>query len=147
MPVTGRYNLVKIGDIYLTDTGLVDGKPCKVEVSGVDQLKGAFSGVTVRSASNAPYTFIMNNTLKGSLLVLSPFVIMDTVLDDLEDAFDVATLAGDTLPLILEGDTGTFNLEVTGYYADGVKPIQFTGEFNRGRIYGVKINLVVAGLT
>jgi len=145
MPVTGRYNLIKIGDIWLTDTGTDIGKPCKVEIEGIDRLKGAYSGVTVRSAANTPYTFIMNNTLKGSLLVVSPLVIMDTVLDDLEDAFDAAVLAGDTLEMSIEGDTGTFTLEVTGFYSDGVKPIQLTGEFNNGRIYGCKINVVVAG--
>ncbi len=145
MPVTGRYNLVKIGDIWLTNDGLETGKPCKVEITGIDQLRGAYTGVTVRSAANTPYTFIMNNTLKGVQLVISPLVIMDTVLDDLEDAFDAAALAGDTLEMSIEGDTGTYTLEVTGFYSDGVKPVQFTGEFNNGRIFGSKINVIVAG--
>jgi hypothetical protein len=140
--------LVSLNDeLYFTDDGTETGAPCRVPVEGVDQLRGGFTGATIRSAANTPYTFVNANTKKGTLLQLKPVVITSDVIDSLETLLDTATAAGETINLKLtDGTPGDFDLEVTGYYAEGVRPISFSTDFVDDFMYGAVISLVVAGV-
>ncbi len=147
MPTSGQYNLISLDTIYLTSDGTETGIPCKVEFPNGDQLRGSLEGATILSANKTPYTFVIPKLKKGVYLPMKILQLMGTQVDDLEELFDTKTLAGETISMVVEGDTGDYALEVTGYYAEGIRPIQFSGKFNRDRIYDVTLNVVVAGET
>lgn len=147
MPVTGQFNLISLDTIYLTTDGTEDGVPCKLDFPNGSLLSGTYQGATIKSANDTPYTFLMPHRRKGTILPIKVYQVMGDVLEAVSDLFDAAALAGDTIPMTVVGDTGDYNLEVTGYYADGIRPVQFPGKFNKDRIYDVTLNVVVAGDT
>lgn len=104
----GRYNLVQIGTVYLTDTGLVGGTPCRVRVGGLPLLSLSHTGVTRPQASGRPITQLA--TIKG--LPVSVTVewqakaVHEAILAEFQDSIDGNT----DFDLVITGDTGDFNL-------------------------------------
>lgn len=136
-----RYNLVKIGSIYLTDNGLVTGKPCKLEVPGLSRLKLTITGTTRYAADGTPYQYSMPNAGKGVQIQIRPFVIMKSVFDDVIEAMSDALEANSTINITVEGDTGDFDLDCIPLLPNGV---EFPGAFTNERITGVSFNFVVS---
>lgn len=135
------YNRVKIGDVFLTDDGLITGMPCRCEVAGVDRLKLTKTGTVRLAADGTPYPYTMPNLGKGSPLQIRPFMITKAVFDDVVDEINDALDANATINITLEGDTGDFDLECYPTVPNGV---EFPGTFSDERIDGVTFNFVIA---
>lgn len=136
------YNRVKIGSVYLTDTGLVDGLPCRVEVQGLQFLQTAKKGAIVKSANGTPYKFLIDNTGEGVELRFQIMVINTTTLDALKTVIDTAEAGALTVNTTIEGDLGDFDLECI----PGQVPLEPSGRFSDGRIFDVAVNLVISSM-
>lgn len=134
-----RFNSIQLGTIYLTDTGLDTGRGCKCEVSGLDELISSKAGATVIPISGKPFNFVRDNDGAGVSLTIKPYVLTQAVYSDLKDAFDAALSSDSTVQVIIDGDTGTFDLDCK----PRMKPMDGDLRFVNGRIYNLAINLVV----
>lgn len=137
-----EYNLVNFNDtLYLTDDGLVTGRPCRVEVSGLDALALPYAGNVTSAADGTPYAFVIAHHGQGAVLKLSPAVITTSVLASIKSVFQTAIAAEETINLKLTGgDLGNFDLECLPLFP---RPIEFSGKFLEGNIYDVVLGLVV----
>lgn len=138
-----RFNTIKIGSVWLTDDGLSGGKPCKTEVSGVDRLRPTRTGFTRTALSGQPYNFVMPNEGKGVVLVIRPYVLTESVFNQLQNGLDGSTQSGVAINVTLNGDTGDFDLECAPLLP---QQMEFSGKFSNGRIFDVTINLVVVSI-
>lgn len=137
------YNLIQIGDTYLTDSGEVDGMPCRVDVSGLDALQFDFTGAQVLSANGNPYSFIVENSGAGLPIEIRPFAVMKDVFDDIRAEIQAA-VDGDTAIVIkISGATGTFDLDCIPALP---KPIEFPGTFSDERIDNVVFRFLVTAV-
>lgn len=135
-----RYNRIKIGTLFLTDDGLVTGKPCKVEVLGLSRLKLSKTGTTRLSADGTPYQYAMPNEGKGVQIQIRPTTIVKSVFDDVIDEMTASLDTNSTINITIQGDTGDLDLETTPLLPNGV---DFPGSFSGGRITGVSFNFVI----
>lgn len=137
------YNLVSIESIYLTDTGLVGGTPCRTEVSGIDSLRFSFTGSNTVAADGTVHQFIVDNLGKGLLLEIRPFAILKDTLDDIIDAIQDAQDADATINITIEGDTGDFDLECIPALP---KCVEFPGDFFSEQINGVILRFIISSI-
>lgn len=138
-----RYNLIQIGSIYLTSSGLVGGTRCKTEVTGLDGLYHDYVGVTVKAMSGAPKNFPRTNLGEGVEIQIRPQVITSSVLDSIRDAFNTALGADSTIQCVFTGDIDTFDVDCKPLLP---KPIDFSGRFRNNFVYDASINLVVVSV-
>lgn len=134
------YNLVKVGDNWLTDTGEETGMPCRTEVSGLDALRFSFTGSNTLAADGTPYSFIVENSGKGLLIEIRPFAITKEVLDDIVEDIEDAVAGNTPLVIVIGGDTGDFDLSCIPALP---KPVEFPGTFSEGRIDGVVFRFLI----
>jgi hypothetical protein len=134
------YNLVKVDTIYLTDSGLVGGVPCRTEVAGLDALKFTQTGSNTNAADGTVFQFKVDNLGKGLLLEIRPFAIMKSVFDSInaviQDSLDNDTI----INITISGDTGDFDLDVLPSLP---KPIEFPGTFFSEQIDGVVYRFLI----
>lgn len=135
-----RYNLVKIGDIFLTTDGLQTGRPCKVDVTGLARLRQERTGTIRLSTDGTPYLYTMLYLGKGLPLQLRTVAMQKSVLDNIIEEHNDALNANATLNLVITGTTGDFNLQVWPSLPDGV---DYPGTFSGDRVYGVVFNYVI----
>lgn len=138
-----EYNLVQLNTLYLTDTGLVGGVPCRTAVAGLDALSLTKAGQTTIAADGTPYNFISDGGGKGGPIKVSPEVVSSALLATLKTLLNTAIAANTTIHAIFTGDTGTFDLNVKPLFP---KPIEFNGEFFNGNIYGLVLNFTVQSI-
>lgn len=139
-----EFYTVKFGAVYLTDTGLVDGQPCRTDVTGLDGLQVAYAGNEAKSADNTPYMFMLNFEGQGIELKLAPAVMSAAVLASLKTLIEAAIAGNTTINVTLSGDTGDYDLECLPLFTSGgTKPINFSGKFFNGQIYDTSLNVVV----
>jgi hypothetical protein len=143
---TGKYNLIQIGSIYLTDTGLSSGTPCKTEVPTLEGLLLTKTGSVQLAIDRTPYLQIVDNSKKGELVPIICDSLMQSVYNSLIAAHQAALDNKVPIAIIITGDTGTFNLTVYPSLGsrDGRFPqsIQPSGEFQNGRIKRVTLNYI-----
>ena len=106
-----RFYRIQIGSIFLTRTGLAGGIPCKLTVSGADNLLLPFAGITEPSADGTPYTTVFE-TDKGKNLEISVETLTADVWQDLTEIINDAINSGSSLTVIGTGDIGNFNVSV-----------------------------------
>jgi hypothetical protein len=136
-----RFNTVQIETLYLTETGLSGGIPCKVEVSGLEALMLAYSGSVAIAADGTPYSFVQSNAeAQGSPIAILIEHLTTGVLSSLKTLFNAAIGGGTTLTVVINGDLGNFSLECQPLFP---KPIDPSGKFRNGRIFGLTLNLIV----
>lgn len=133
-----RYNAIQIGDIYLTSTGLVGGKPCKTSVNGLQALKPALLKSVIKAIDGTPFSQTSAGK-KGIDLEISIDWLAQSVYDDINDIFDGADNDGTTFDLVIAGDGGTFTLDVVPN-SDYV----IFDKFTNGILQGVKYRVVTA---
>lgn len=139
-----EFYAVKFGTVYLTDTGLVGGQPCRTDVTGLDNLQLAYAGNEAKSADNTPYMFMQDFGGQGSVLKISPAVMSAAVMSALKTLIEAAIAGNTTINVTLAGDTGSYDLECLPLFTSGgVKPIEFSGKFFNGQIYDTSLNVVV----
>lgn len=136
-----RFNTVQIETLYLTDTGLVGGIACKVDVSGLDGLVLGYSGNVALAADGTPYAFVQSNAeAQGSPLAIRIETLTTAVFSSLKTLLNSAIAGGTALTVVINGDTGNFSLECLPLFP---RPIAFPGKFRNGRIFDLTLNLIV----
>lgn len=135
-----EYNLVQLDSLYLTHNGLVGGDPCRTIVTGLDASALDKDGQITQAADGTPYAFIGDQAGIGSIVRIQPAVLTTSVFASLKTMFNTAIAGSLTINAVITGDTGSFDLECLPAFP---KPIEFSGEFFNGNLYGVSINIVV----
>lgn len=140
-----RYNTIKIGNEYLTSNGLVGGKPCKTEVTGLDALLLPYGGNTVKACSGKPYLFLTALAdSEGIDIRIQISIIPKARLDEIKEIIKAA-LDGDlSINVVLTGgDFGDFDLQCQPLFGPNIRPINTQGRFRNGYIYDVSFNFTV----
>jgi len=133
---SGRYNQVNISTYYFTKDGTIAGKPCRLNVVGLDALQFTKTGRNDFDADGNAYVFLVANP--SQLIRIEIEYILDTTLQSLigfiQNAMDTET----TIPVGIDGDLGTFSLNTVPKFP---RPITLSGKFDNGRVDGVTIEL------
>lgn len=136
-----RFNTVQIETLYLTETGLAGGIPCKLEVSGLEALLLAYQGSTAIAADGTPYAFVQSNAeAQGSPISVRIETITAAVLSSLKTLFNAALAGSTTLTVTVNGDLGNFSVGCQPLFPTPISP---SGKFRNGRIFDVTLNLIV----
>lgn len=123
-----RFYRIKIGDIYLTRNGLMNGDACKLKVIGADALLNPFRQTIRKSLNFTPKMKTFNAGTKGiDLTIEVETYVLKAVWEDLIELKNTAVENKETLNIIGTGDIGNFNVEAL--------PLEFTApDFENGRI-------------
>lgn len=144
-----EFYTVKFGSVYFTDDGTSTGQACLTTVTGLDNLQVPYAGAVAKSADNTPYMFVLDFGGQGTEIKIAPMVISASILAALKEVISVAVVTGATINVLIDGDTGSYNLECLPLFKSegGVKPIEFSGKFFNGQIYDCALNVVVVSAT
>jgi hypothetical protein len=133
-----RYNTVKIGSSYLTQTGAAGGVPCKLSINNLDQLFTEKTGSVSNSADGTPFLQVVDVGQKGITLEILVETLTKDVFDDVVTAINSAVDDLTTIDFEISGDTGNF----TGSAIPAMpKPIT-AASFRNQYIQNVTIRLV-----
>jgi len=136
-----RFYTLQIETVYLTDTGLAGGIPCKLKIGGVEALRLNYAGQTAPSADGTPQTVAFLVGTLGRPLSVSIETLPDSVFDSLVAVIDNALANDTTITLTGVGDYGDFSLEAVPTLP---APITSSGEFINGRLKQVVLNFTTA---
>lgn len=136
-----RYYSLQIGTVYLTDTGLVGGKPCRIKIEPVESLRVNYAGQTAPSADGTPYTVAFAVGTKGRALTVTIDYLPKTVLDSLVTLINTALQNNTTITLIGTGDLGNFNLQAVPALPN---PIRAGGRFSNAILQDVSLSFITA---
>jgi hypothetical protein len=140
---TGRYNLISLGSIYFTKTGLSTGVPCKTEVTGLDALAVSHTGQTIIAIDGTPYVQTVA-PIRGTPISILLSVMEESVYHSVRSAINTAVSGSTTLTLtLLNGAFGDYKLTV---YPSFPQPITFKGDFQSGRVKDVTLNFTVSSV-
>jgi len=137
MPVTGKYNLVQLNSIYFTKDGLVTGKPCKTQITGLDALK-ITTAVQVQFALDGTPYLQTSSAQKGLPVGIKYDSMQQSVFDDVVTEIQSAVDGSTSLSLSVTGDTGSFSLALV----PAEKSVVFSGDFNNGQIQNGSFNFL-----
>lgn len=132
-----KFYKVKIGDIWLTDTGLETGDQCKLEISNVEDLMTTVSGVAIPSASGVPI-FQMMPWTSGKQFEIRINVVNLQVYNDLKTLLLASLESLESFEVVATGDTGNFTVNALPFPN---KPYS-AQRFKNGRIYAVVLRLI-----
>ncbi len=125
-----KFYTIQLDDVYLTDTGLESGDPCKLEVTGADALLFPFTGSTIISVDGTPVNQVFAAETRGRVLEIKPLVIAAELWTDIVALINTALGNSGTINIIGTGDIGNFDVE-----ALPLMPRPFEAkEFKNGRI-------------
>lgn len=130
-----RYNTISINGVYLTKTGLVGGVACKTEVSGLVNLRPELSRIISESIDGTPKVQFRSH--KGKPIGITVQVSQKTAFESLLTAIDAAEASDDLHALLIDGDTGNFDLDCV------LENIEAPGTFSNGLINEVKMTFRV----
>lgn len=131
-----RFNLIQIGSIYITSTGLVDGSRCKSEVTGLDPLRLSRRVSIIKAIDGTPYRQLSESE-KGIDFQISIDWVAKTVYDNILNLFDDSNEDGTFIAISVDGDTGTYSVNAIPQ-SDPVSSEGFSG----GIIKKVKFKMV-----
>ena len=137
---TGKYNLIQLNSIYLTNDATSTGTPCKTSVSGLDALTFDFTGVTVLALDGTPYNQVFDNYKKGLPLTIKITQTTDTRLDELASLLTTLVTAESSVLVQITGSTGDFTLNCLPAFP---KPLEFSGDFQNSYVKDITLNFVV----
>lgn len=133
-----RFNLIQIGSIYITGTGLVDGFRCKTEVQGLDPLRLSRRSSIIKAIDGTPFRQL-SESVKGIDFEISIDWVAKTVYDNILSLFDDSNEDGTVIAVSVDGDTGTYSVNAIPQ-SDPVSSDSFSG----GIIKKVKFKMVTA---
>jgi hypothetical protein len=125
-----RVYRLKIGDVYLTKTGLVDGIPCELSISGASDLLNTFSGSVTPAIDGTPIVQVFETGTKGKVLEIKVTRLYTAVWQSLVELIQTSLSEGETINLIGTGDIGNFDVDCFPFLP---KPFE-ANEFSNGRI-------------
>ncbi len=147
MAISGEYYLVTLGSIVLSNDGTGAGAACLTKVDNLDQLFSAYEGATQIPLSGKPFGFVREISGNNVRLLTKPFVVTNSVLEDIRDALDAAFIAGTGIAVKIEQGPGAVNVDCDPLWEDGKGPITFSGNFFNEDLYDVEIRLITRGFT
>jgi len=130
-----RYNEVKIDTVYLTSTGLVGGKPCKVNVPGLEQLQTTKTGQVANSANGTPYLQLIDFEHRGIKIQVETEWMSKTVYDSIVAIHEASKNGGTTIPIEISGDTGDFTFDVVCAIPQDISFEGFSNEYIRRAVF------------
>lgn len=139
-----RYNLVQIGDVYLTSDGTSSGTPCRVRVSNIGKLTSRYQGQVVKAADGTPYLQTIDSVGQGTDLDIVITAINLNELKSLINYIDQAVEESQLISVVISGLAGTFYLDCLPIYP---QPIQIPEEFAHNRFENVTIRFSVVSKT
>lgn len=139
-----RFYKIMIGSIWLTDTGLEPGRPCKVEVAGVPGLLVPDQGNVSIGADGVPFREKpLVPTGAGRPFSIMAAFMTKTVYDALKSALDTA--AGGNADFNVTGSGTPGNFDVDAIVFDNPQYISYAG-FSGDNLKGVTISLITTAI-
>jgi hypothetical protein len=132
-----RFNLIEIDGIYLTSNGLISGKPCKIQVKGLNRFATTKTGQIQNSANGTPYAQLIDFSHKGLELELLADFMAKSVFDSIVESFEDSKNDATTFPLIINGDTGNYSLTAMPKIPDDIDWAGFSGGIIKGATFRV----------
>lgn len=138
-----RQYTVNLDTLYLTDTGLSSGRPCKLTVSGIHEARVTYSGASFTALDGTPHIVAQNTGGKGQPIAIQVAFLPKARLDDLIALFNSKIAASSSITLGVASDIYTASFAVLPQL-----PAPITGgiEFSGGIVKNVSINLIRAGV-
>ncbi|SRR5258706_16358363 len=135
-----RYYRVKIGSIYLTHDGTNTGRPCKVDVEGVNGLILPDTGNVATGADGTPFREIpLTPTGAGRPFVIIAAFLVSSVYASLKAALDSAAGSNADFNVTGSGLPGDFDADAIVF--DNPQYLTFEG-FSGDNLKGVRISLM-----
>lgn len=138
-----RYNLIQIDSTYLTTNGMSGGSRFKTEIAELDQLQLEYGGNTVVALSGTPYTFLAEALGPGVPITITVATMTDTIFDAIKASIADAVDGEDTVPVVITGELGTFDLNCLPRFSEEGGPIKTPGHFRNGYIFDVQLRFVI----
>jgi hypothetical protein len=140
-----RFYKIKIGSIWLTDTGAEGGRPCKVDVDGAAALLAPDQGNVSTGNDGTPFREKpLTPTGGGRPFVITAAFMTKTVYDNLKSALDTA--AGDNSEFNVTGDGVPGNWDVDAIVNDDPQYLGFEGFTGADVLKGVRISLITTAI-
>jgi hypothetical protein len=140
------YNLISIDDtVWLTNTGLEAGRPCKTVIPELSRLAIAYQGSQQLALSNKPYTQFIEG-LVGEKLTIQIRKVHEDVLDDLATIIDTWITSGNDFRVTLTRNARDYDLQCIGRFDGENKPISHQDNYDLGYYYDVNLNLTVTAV-
>lgn len=139
-----RFYKIKIGSIWLTDTGLEGGRPCKIIVPEAAALLVADRGNVSVGNDGTPFRETPLTPTGGG----RPFTILaanmaTAVFDSLKTALDTAAGSNAAINITGEGTPGDFDVDAVVF--DNPEYINFEG-FGEDYVKNVKMSFVTTAI-
>lgn len=121
-----RYALIQLESLYLTSTGLVGGRRCRHEITGLDAFAVTKDHGVIKALSGLPYLQIYDSML-GKPISIRVSQMLNTVYANwVTEIQNVLDGTKSELDLDISGSAyGTFSIDVV----PDVNPIQHAGRF------------------
>ena len=133
-----RFFRIQLDSIYLTETGLIGGTPCKLQLTGADALLSNFTGSVTPSVDGTPVMQIFENGTKGKVLEMRIETLLADVWTSVVALINTALENSETINIIGTGDVGNFNVD-----AKPLLPKPFEAhEFINGRLKSVVLSFI-----
>ncbi len=144
--MSSDYNLISIADtIWLTNTGMEDGRPCKTVIPELSRLAIADNGSQQTALSNKTYTQLSEGLI-GEKLTIQIKKIHEDVLDDLVGVINTWIASGTDFHVTLTRNARDYDLQCIGRYDGDNKPISHQDNYDLGFYYDVNLLLVVTAV-
>lgn len=140
-----RFYKIKIGSIYLTDNGLVGGRPCKVAVDGAAALLLPSQGNVAVGSDGTPFREKpLTPTGGGRGFTIVAAWMKKTVYDALKTALDAAAAANSDFNVTGDGVPGDFDVDAIPF--DNPQYLSFGGFTGADTLKDVRISLITTSI-
>ena len=137
-----RYNLIRIGDTYLTDDGTESGLVCRSLVTGLDdRVYMTWNGTTVYALDGTPYVQLrIDEERLGSELSIKVDYLSRDVFNELQGYIEEQIADGLSIPVTFKGYMREFSFNCMPRFP---RPMEFPGTWLEGRVLDVSFNFTV----
>ncbi len=133
-----RFYRIKLDSIYLTETGLTSGTPCKLQLTGAGELLSNFTGSVTPSVDGTPVAQIFETGTRGKVLEIKIETLLTNVWESVLALINTALEDSATINIIGTGDVGSFDVD-----AIPLLPRPFEAEaFINGRLKNVILRFI-----
>lgn len=138
----GRFYKVALDTLYLTDTGLATGRPCRLRITGLLEKRVNYSGVAAVALDGTPHLVVNNTGGKGQAIQIQIDFLPKARLDDIVTLINSKLAASAPISMQITGDVynATFNVmpAIPNAITGGV-------EFSQSIVKSVTLNFIISG--
>lgn len=140
-----RFYKIKIGTIWLTDTGLEAGRPCKVVVDGAAALLAPDQGNVAVGSDGTPFREKpLTPTGGGRAFSIVAAFMKKTVYDALKSALDTAAAGNANFNVTGDGVPGNFDVDAIVF--DNPQYLSVEGFTGTDVLKNVRISLMTTAI-